>query len=354
MKLPRSLSLILPILALILLGQGCAGTTATSNAADGGVYKTADHGVTWVQKRILIKGAKAVTLGNDPITAITIDPEDSQAVYAGTAERGIVASLDGGDSWQEVIKGPVGKIQSIIVDPKNKCVVYASIANKIYKTENCTRDFTQIFFDPKTTKIFTQLAIDWFNSTILYAGTSEGEIFKSTDGGLSWQVVERTNASVTSILIDDRDSRTVYVGTYGDGVWKTMDGGSTWIQIKKQLQNFSGAARVAGLELDHAEHSTLYLISKFGLLASTSTGDTWSSIPLTSQTGSVDLIGIKVNPRNEKEITYITKNTMFFTTDQGATWITKKLPSSRPATALTMDRQDGKTVYIGFGAVPQQ
>lgn len=358
MKRTRFTVLLLPVLALTLLGQGCGGTAATSNAADGGVYKTADHGTTWLQKRVLIKGAKAVTLGNDPITAIAIDPEENTVLYAGTLERGIVASLDGGDSWQEVAnklnKAPVGRIQSIAVDPKEKCTVYATMGNKVYKTSNCSRDWSEIFFDPKLDKIFTRIAIDWFNPTILYAGTSEGDIFKSSDAGLSWQVLKHANASVNQILVDNRDSRILYVGTVGDGVWKTMDAGATWVQIKQQLQNFNGSNRVQVLAQDNAQTQTLYLASKYGLLASTDGGETWKSITLTSQPGTVDIIGLAVNQRNEKEITYITSNTLFFTTDQGATWVTKKLPSSRPSSVLTLDAQDGKTLYIGFAAAKQQ
>ena len=353
MNRTRATALLIPVLALVLLGQGCGGTAATSNAADGGVYKTADHGTTWLQKRVLIKGAKAVTLGNDPITAIAIDPEEHTAIYAGTLERGIVASLDGGDSWQELSKGPVGHIQSIAVDTKNKCTVYATMGNKVYKTQNCSRDWGQIFFDPDLTKIFTTIALDWFNPTILYAGSSQGDIYKSTDTGLSWQVVKRASASVKQILVDNRDSRILYIATVGDGIWKTMDGGATWVQIKQQLQNYNGAARVETLAEDNAQTQTIYLGSKYGLLSSTDGGETWKSITLTSQPGTVDINGLAVNQRNEKEITYMTSNTLFFTTDQGTTWVTKKLPSTRPSTVLTLDTQDGETLYLGFGAAKQ-
>jgi photosystem II stability/assembly factor-like uncharacterized protein len=344
----------MPFAVLLLLGQGCTGSSTATPTADGGVYKTTDRATTWTQKRVLVKGAKAVSLGADPITTIVIDPEDQNAIYAGTLERGIVTSLNGGDTWEEVTNGPKGaKIQSIAVDPKDKCVVYATMKNKIYKTENCHRDWKEIFFDPKVDKTFTVVTVDWYNPTLVYAGTSEGDIFKSTDAGLSWMVVKRANASISTMVFDPRDSRILYVGTFGEGIWKTLDGGMTWLPIRDQLKSFTNARGVNALELDNADPSRLYLASKYGLLMSENGGEEWKEMPLTSEAGSVEVLDVAVNPREVKEIMYITKNTLFMTTDAGATWSAKKLPSVRSATVLLQDQEDGKTLYLGFGSLPK-
>lgn len=351
-----SLRWSIPALALVLLGQGCLGTsTATKTPEDdGGIYKTSDRAETWVQKRVLLKGAKAVSLGKDEISTIVFDPQDHTAVYVGTTIRGIVTSLNGGDSWEEVTAGPKGgKIQSIAVDAKDKCTVYATMRNKIYKTENCHRDWEEIYFDPKTTKTFTNIVVDWFNPTIVFAGTSEGDIFKSTDGGLSWAVVQRSNSDVTVMLIDPVDSRIVYVGTKGDGIWKTIDGGKTWNNIKNQLKPYQSANRVFGLYIDRAQNSTLYLTSKYGIIGSVDGGETWNDVALTSEASSVEIVDFAVNPKDEKKLAYITKNAIMTSVDKGQTWQAKKLPSTRLATALAIDFEKGDTLYLGFGARPE-
>jgi photosystem II stability/assembly factor-like uncharacterized protein len=354
MSRPRLITVLVPILSLILLGQGCGGSGTAANTADGGVYKTPDRGTTWVQKRVLVKDAKTYTLGNDPVTAIALDPEDHLTVYAGTTERGIVQSLNGGDSWEEVTKGPKGsRIESIAVDPKEKCTMYAAMKNKLYKTNNCGRDWSEMFFDPSTSKVFNVIVVDWYNPTIIYAGTSEGDVFRSTDAGLSWLVATRANSAVSDILVDLRDSRIVYVATAGDGIKKTLDGGNTWLPISNQLKAFSGANRVNRLVMDNAQSPTLYLASKYGILASQDGGETWNALKLTSEPNAVDIIDMSVNPRNEKEIQYITKAAVIFTADKGTTWVAKRLPSTRPATAIISDPQDGNIIYLGFGAAPK-
>jgi photosystem II stability/assembly factor-like uncharacterized protein len=346
--------LVLPLGMIILLGQGClGGTPQGARGPDGGVFKTGDRGVTWAQKRVLIEGPKGVSVGDAAVTSITFDPQDRNTVYAGTETRGILISLDGGDSWQ-ASKGLTGRVEWVAVDPKNKCVVYATQGNKVWKTMNCGRDWAQAWFDPKTDKVFRRIAVDWFNPTILYSGSSEGDIFKSTDGGVSWLLAKRAESGVISIAIHPKDSRVVYVATQGDGVWKTMDGGNTWISIKKELQQFDNARRVTQIVVDPLAPDTVYLISKYGILKSGDAGASWTPLTLTSPPNSVDIRMFAVNPRNNKELNYVTLNTLLVSSDSGVTWTAKKIPSTRPATALAVDPQDGNILYLGLGPVPKQ
>jgi photosystem II stability/assembly factor-like uncharacterized protein len=355
MKSRSSFRLLIPLSCIVLLGQGCfgGGDGTAAKGPDGGVWKTSDRGQTWAQKRVLLKGAKAVSLGNDVIVSMAADPQDHLTIYAGTAERGLIFTLDGGDSWHEAPAAPKGRIESVVVDPKDKCTVYVTMKNKIYKTENCSRDWEEIFFDPKTDKTFTTVSVDWFNSTIVYAGTSEGDIFKSTDTGLSWLVSKRADARITDIEIDPEDSRVVYAGAYGDGIWKTMDGGNTWVRIRDQLKEFQNARRVLGLRVDRQDPELLYLVSEYGILRSRDRGETWEALALTSQPNAVDITGFDVNPRNSEEITYVTENTLMTSSDRGVTWNSQRLPSARNASAMLLDAEDGKTVYVGFGPEPK-
>jgi photosystem II stability/assembly factor-like uncharacterized protein len=232
-------------------------------------------------------------------------------------------------------------------------VSYLTLKNKIYKTENCGRDWEEMFFDPKTSKTFTHIAVDWFNSTIVYAGTSEGDIFKSTDAGLSWLVSKRADARVTDIEIDHQDSRTVYVGTFGDGVWKTMDGGNTWVRIRDQLKEFKDARRVKMLTVDLQHPERLYLVSKYGIIVSEDGGDTWTAIELTSEPNTVDIKGFGIDARDSEKWQYVTENTLVISSDGGKTWNSQRLPSTRDASVMLLDPEDGEVIYVGFGTTPK-
>src|SRR5215472_1512920 len=79
----------------------------------------------------------------------------------------------------------------------------------------------------------TSLAIDPTAPIILYAATSNGGVFKTTNGGSSWSSVNvgLTNTNVSVVAIDPRTPTTLYAGTSGSGVFKTTDGGNRWSNI---------------------------------------------------------------------------------------------------------------------------
>lgn len=89
------------------------------------------------------------------------------------------------------------------------------------------------------------LAVHPANPDIVYAGASAGGLWKTTDGGESWNFVgeEFTNNSFGAIAIDPSNPDIIYAGTgesllgynpttySGDGIYKSTDAGDTWIKI---------------------------------------------------------------------------------------------------------------------------
>jgi photosystem II stability/assembly factor-like uncharacterized protein len=342
-------------LGVALLGQGCLGAKEVGpDGPDGGVFKTEDRGLTWTKKRVLVEGPRGVAMDDEVIVDLVADPQDHLAVYAATARRGLLVSIDGGDSWRPHGILATGRVEAVAVDPKNKCVVYATQGNKIFKTDNCGRDWRQIWFDPKVDKVFTRLAIDWFNSTAVYAGTSEGDILKSTDAGANWLVAKRAGSPVTAIAIHPTDSRVVYVATRGDGLWRTLDGGNTWLQIERQWSDFTNARRMSHVVVDPLNPTVVYAVSQFGILVSRDGAETWEALPLVSPPGSVEIRDFAVNPRESAEIQYVTTNTLVHSSDGGKTWTTQRLPSARVASSLLIDAEKGDVLYVGMGPAPEK
>lgn len=346
---------------LFLFGAGCFGSSApVATGPDGGVWKSVDGGQTWAQKRAFVSGSKVTAgAGNIGVVAMAFDPQDRNAVYLGTQGNGLVFTLDGGESWQQSVASDptktaltTGRVNAVAVDPKNKCTVYAASANKIYKTETCGRDWAQVFFDPRTDKVFTQIAVDWFNPTILFAGTSDGDIFRSADSGVSWQTSKRVDGvAITSIAIDRRDSRVLYVGTQGEGIMKSTDSGTTWTQIKKEFgDEYQDARRVIQVVIDPVDSHTIYEISKYGIIKSVDAGATWSAIPLTSPPGSVKISSMAVDAKNTKHLVYTGTSVLQLSADGGATWVPKKLPSTQIGSSVLFDPMDSNVIYLATAA----
>ncbi len=143
-----------------------------------------------------------------------------------------------------------GRVTAIAVDPRNGDVIYiGSASGGIWKSKNGGITWEPIFDDQGSASI-GDLAIDPGNPDVVWAGTGEGNprnsqsvgdgIYRSLDGGKSWKRLglEKTE-HIHRVIVHPRDSRTVYVGatgpTWGDGtergVFKTTDGGKTWKKI---------------------------------------------------------------------------------------------------------------------------
>ncbi len=342
------------ILALALLGAGCfGGGTKGPSGPNGGVWKTADGGQTWVNEKKYVSGPRVNNAGATfKVVSMAFDPEDHKTIYLATADIGVMYSLDAGNSWRQAPIAGVSRVESVAVDPKNKCTVYAAAANRMYKTKDCARDWKQIYFEPRSNISFTRIAIDWYNPTILYAGTSDGDVLKSTDSGLFWQKIKRVDGiAITGIVFDHTDSRIIYVATNGEGIWKTSDAGATWTQIKKQFgENYRDARRVIQLVIDPISEHTLYLVSKYGIIKSTDGGNTWTAFNLTSPPDTVKIKAMAIDPKNNKNIVYTGVSTLQFSTDGGKTWAAKKLPTTQIGSALLIDPIDTSVIYLGTTA----
>jgi photosystem II stability/assembly factor-like uncharacterized protein len=348
MNIRSKLGLIaMPLAALVLLGQGCGGTK-TATGPDGGIFETSDGGDVWQQLQIINVGAKRASIADMGIVTLAVDPQDPKAVYAGTSENGIIFSLDGGASWQPASGLATGRVNTVVVDAKNKCTVYATLANQVVKTTTCARDWTRVYYDPRTDKTLTALSVDWFNPQIVYAGTSDGDILRSDNGGNSWRSVRRIEAvRINQIIVDPHDSRIVYAATNGSGILKTVDGGQNWTLIRNELQEFENARRVNLIVLDPNTANRIYAISKYGIVESNDGGATWNALQLPTPPGSVDLKAMAIHPKDPKRIVYATDKAVLWSIDGGQTWTTKKLPTSRGAAFMTYDGADQPSLFLG-------
>jgi photosystem II stability/assembly factor-like uncharacterized protein len=356
MRCPNSfLPVALACLTVTLLGAGCGSSSTAPKGPDGGVWKSADRGTAWVNKKALVSGSKVTaTAAQFDVKDMVMDPQDGKTLYLATTAHGLAYSLDGGDAWQLAKIPNVSNVSAVVVDPKDKCTVYAASANKIYKTETCLRDWQQIFFEPRGEVTFTQLVIDHYNPTVLYAGTSDGDLLRSQNSGAAWEKIKRIEGvAIKSLVMDPRDSRLIYAGTASDGIYKTVDGGLTWTQIKKQFgEALADGRRVVKIVLDPVEANVVYDVCKYGILKSTDQGETWTALNLTSPPGTLKIYALAIDPKNNKNLVYAGVSTLQFSSDGGISWTPKKLPTTQAGSAVIFDALDSNVLYLSTTPPP--
>ena len=317
----------------------------------GGVFKSTDGGNTW----------QATGLTNIGVSSLAIDPTTTDTLYAGVAlcsffeprcSSGILKSTDGGQSWDAVPIGlPVSEPLSYLLtelafDNSTPATLHAGMA--ICDT---TPECHAVFYkstDGGTTGSVTvlpgeeidALAVALTSPPTLYAGT-ENDVFKSTDGGSTWNV-SKANTRVFTIAIDPTTPTTLYAGTSsGAGVLKSTNGGVTWSAVGV----INGSNNVRALAVDPGTSGTLYAATAGGVFKTTADEPGWSA----SLTGA-DMQALAINPVNSGTLYAGTpQQGVFKSTDAGGTWQSTGL--SVPVVSLVLDPVTSDTIYAGTNCV---
>src|SRR3989442_9685877 len=130
------------------------------------------------------------------------------------------------------------------------------------------------------------LAIDSRRPTTLFAGTERRGIFRSSDGGGSWQAVngDLNSPWVSALAIDPRTSTTIYAGLGSvsvdtGGVFKSTDGGGSWHAMNNGLSTPSRTPlSIYALAIDPRTPTTLYAGRWGGVWKSTDSGGSWRAM----------------------------------------------------------------------------
>ena len=178
-------------------------------------------------------------------------PEGEYVKSIEYTKQNIPADKNINAAW--TLAGPInieGRITTVAIHPTNPQIVYAGCANGgIWKSTNYCQSWTSVF-DNQNTSSIGSLAIDPVNPSIIYCGTGESNslrsyypgtgIYKSTDGGNTWQLVGLPNSfSIGRIAINPVNPQEVYAAALGSlrrtnnerGIYKTTNGGTNWNRV---------------------------------------------------------------------------------------------------------------------------
>jgi uncharacterized protein (TIGR03437 family) len=205
------------------------------------LFKSIDGGATWSPMQVSL------------VRTVAIDPTTPSMLYAGTS-NGLSISANGGDSWTpvfipSVFGGPIGPVESIAIDPITPATVYVGSSQGIYKSVDRGTSWTfagiglPISSPPATPVRIARIAISRGNPAIIYALADNARIFRTIDGGAFWFPLNTPGIGPPTIsqslylpLVAAPDnSEAVYVGSRSSGLFKSNDGGTTWNTINNGL-----------------------------------------------------------------------------------------------------------------------
>ncbi len=235
-----------------------------AGAADGGIFKSVDGGVSW---QAVFDRAPVAAIG-----AVAIDPANAQNIWVGTGESnprntveggdGIWHSTDGGRTWTHAGLDDTFAISSISIDPRNSNVLLAGALGTpfapspdrgIYRTRDGGRHWRKTLYVDASDGV-SDLARDPANPAHLLAGVWEfhrtpwsasaggtrGGIFESRDGGLTWERLQGRGlpSGLTGrigLTFSQTNPKRIYAAIQSSeaAIWRSDDGAKTWHSIAK-------------------------------------------------------------------------------------------------------------------------
>jgi uncharacterized repeat protein (TIGR01451 family) len=295
---------------------------------------------------------------NDPIvagrvTALAVDPTNSNVVYAGAAEGGVWKTTDGGVHWTPLTDTqPSLAVGSIAIDPSNHSTIYVGTGEENYsndsyygegilKSTNGGTSWTQIkgpFVGPLNEltggAFIGAIAVDPGNSAVIlvgvriYLGTTG--VYRTEDGGTTWTSA-LSKGDGRAVVFDPSNGNIAYAAVQSAGVYKSFDAGKTWAPIPGTGSNVlpNNVARIA-LGIAPSAPSTLYAgvqdansNSLLGVFKTVDGGANWVKLVNAPDYCAWQCSynqAIAVDPDNANVVFAGGFTTMYRSTDGGSNW----------------------------------
>ncbi|HUQ19931.1 MAG TPA: glycosyl hydrolase [Gemmatimonadaceae bacterium] len=296
---------------------GAAGSPTRANeyyfgATGGGLWKTTDAGTTW----------KPVTDGkirSSSVGAVAVAESNPDIVYIGMGETefrgnimqgdGVYRSVDAGKTWTNIGLSGTQAIARVRVDRKNPDVVYVAALGHPY--------------GPNT----------------------ERGVFRTLNGGKSWQRILYRNDSTgaVDIVIDPNNSKIIYAalwqasrtpwgmssGGRGSGLFRSTDGGDSWAELTRNPGMPRGIIGKIGVAVSGSDSKRVYAIIEAdsgGVFRSDDGGASWKKVndERRLRQRAFYYSRIYADPANRDRVYVL--NTGFYKSDDGGTKFTTLNP----------------------------
>ncbi|MDJ0940796.1 MAG: hypothetical protein QNJ00_13630 [Woeseiaceae bacterium] len=240
-------------------------------------------------------------------------PSDRETYYMGTTGGGVWKTINGGSSWENVSDGYFGgSVGAVTVSEWDPNVVYVGLGEKtvrgnvspgdgIWRSEDAGDTWSKLGLED--TQHISRIRIHPRNPDLVYVAAmghlfganEERGVYRSTDGGQSWEKILYVNDEVGAVdlAMDPTNPRILYAsfwrvkrtpyslesGGPGSGLYKSTDGGDSWELISDNDGFPTGTLGIIGVTVSPTNNKNLYAMveaEEGGVYRSRDGGETWA------------------------------------------------------------------------------
>ncbi len=317
--------------------------------------------------------------------AVTGVPGEPNLFYFGATGGGVWKTLDGGRSWSNISDGYFGgSIGAVEVAKSDPNVIYVGGGEKtlrgnvssgygIWKTEDAGKTWTSAGL--KNSRHVPRIRIHPTDHNTVYAAvlgniykpTQDRGIYKSTDGGKTWQkkLFVNNQSGAVDLTFDPNNARIMYASTWraqrtpyslssggvGSALWKSTDSGETWIEISKNEGFPKDTLGIIGVTVSPKNSERVWAIvehkEKGGLYRSKDGGKKWAQVNSERKLRQRAWYYTRVYADTEDEdVVYVLNVNYHKSTDGGKTFNTFNAPHGDHHD-LWIAPENGKRMIIG-------
>jgi photosystem II stability/assembly factor-like uncharacterized protein len=347
--------------------------------ATGGVWRTANEGVTWepIFDREITTSVGDITLAPSNQSIIWIGTGEANIFRSSNAGAGVWKSTDAGRTWTHMGLTGTNTIPRILIHPTNPEIVYVAAGGNewtsnpdrgVYKTTNGGRTWEKVLFVDDMTGA-NDLVMDPSNPNTIYASTwqrvrrkwndprvepgfDKSSIYKTTDAGKTWKPIvsglpepkfrgrigidiARSNPRVLYAFVDNyeiaRQAAAGELNAYGlqaapvirgATVFRSDNGGESWRRVSEYDRTMERLAGTYGwvfgqIRVDPTNENKIYVMG-VPLVVSDDAGKTWRT--LRGMHG--DHHGMWIDPLNPNYVVNVNDGGIAITYDGGTNWRT--------------------------------
>ena len=361
-------------------GRSTASTGITGNkqtyymgTTGGGLWKTEDAGISW-------KNISDGYFATGSVGAVAVSESDNNIVLVGMGESpvrgvmtssgdGVYKSVDGGETWAHLGLENTKHISQVRIHPSNPNIIYVSAQGSpygdtkergIYRTLDGGETWENILFVDSSSGA-VDLAMDYTNPRVLYASfwdhqrlpwyvRSGGEgsgIWKSIDGGDNWKKLHeglpKSLMGKIGVAVSRANPKLVYaiVESNDGGLYRSDNGGESWKLINDERVLRARSWYYMHIYADPSDENIVYVLNA-PMMKSIDGGKTFSNIPVPHG----DNHYLWINPNNSDILINSNDGGANISFNGGKSWSTQK---NQPTSQFYRVNVDNRFPYWVYG-----